>query len=239
MDQYSKPEIIPEISSLISSKNIEVLNKTDVLDIINYFLEKHHGDQPFFIVNLTEVINKINLWRTVLPNIQAYYAIKCNPDEVIIKLMNSMGMSYDCASKNEIAKVISAGVPPERIIYANPCKMLEQIKYARANDVDLMTFDSSHELYKIKLYHPSAKLIIRIQTDDSKSRCKFNCKFGASLDQVNDLLHQAKFMDLDIVGVSFHVGSGCEDENVFKTAISDCKKVYDMAKEKGFNFKRL
>ncbi len=236
MDQYSKPEIIPEISSLISSKNIEVLNKSDVLDIINYFLEKHQGDQPFFIVNLTEVINKINLWRNVLPNVQAYYAIKCNPDEVIIKLMNSMGMSYDCASKNEIAKVISAGVPPERIIYANPCKMLEQIKYARANDVDLMTFDSSHELYKIKLYHPSAKLIIRIQTDDSKSRCKFNCKFGVSLDQVNDLLHQAKFMDLDVVGVSFHVGSGCEDESVFKTAIGDCRKVYDMAKEKGFNF---
>jgi ornithine decarboxylase len=99
-----------------------------------------------------------------------------------------------------------------------------------------MTFDSSHELYKIKLYHPSAKLIIRIQTDDSKSRCKFNCKFGVSLDQVNDLLHQAKFMDLDIVGVSFHVGSGCEDESVFKTAIGDCRKVYDMAKEKGFNF---
>ena len=53
MEQYSKPEIIPEISSLISSKDIEVLNKTDVLDIINYFLEKHQGDQPFFIVNLT------------------------------------------------------------------------------------------------------------------------------------------------------------------------------------------
>lgn len=236
MDQYSKPEIIPEISSLISSKDVEVLDKTDILDIINYFLEKHQGDQPFFIVNLAEVIKKINLWRNSLPNVQAFYAIKCNPDDVIIKLMNSMGMCYDCASKNEIAKVISAGVPPEKIIYANPCKMLEQIKYARANDVDLMTFDSSHELYKIKLYHPSAKLIIRIQTDDSKSRCKFNCKFGVSLDQVNDLLHQAKFMELDIVGVSFHVGSGCEDENVYRTALEDCKKVYDMAKEKGFNF---
>jgi ornithine decarboxylase len=114
--------------------------------------------------------------------------------------------------------------------------MVEQIKYARVNDVDLMTFDSDHELYKIKLYHPSAKLVIRIQTDDSKSRCKFNCKFGVGLNQVDELLQIAKYMDLDIVGVSFHVGSGCEDENVFRTAIGDCKKVYDMAKEKGFNF---
>jgi len=235
-NQYSTPELIPEISSLISSKKIEVLNKEDMYAIINYFLEKHQSDQPFFIVNLAEVIKKINLWREQLPTVQAYYAIKCNPDDVIIKLMSSMGMCYDCASKNEISKVISADVSPDKIIYANPCKMVEQIKYARANDVDLMTFDSSHELYKIKLYHPNAKLIIRIQTDDSKSRCKFNCKFGATLEQVDELLQIAKFMELDVIGISFHVGSGCEDENVYRTAIGDCRKVYELSKQKGFNF---
>lgn len=236
MDKYTTSEIIPELSSLISSKKIEILNKEDTLDIINYFLEKHQSDQPFFIVNLTEIIKKINLWREKLSNIEPFYAIKCNPDDVIIKLMSSMNMNFDCASKNEISKVISNGISPNKIIYANPCKMVEQIKYARANDVDLMTFDSPHELYKIKLYHPSAKLIIRIQTDDSKSRCKFNCKFGVSLEQVEDLLQMCKYMELDIVGVSFHVGSGCEDENVFRTAIHDCRKVYDLAETKGFNF---
>jgi ornithine decarboxylase len=239
MEKYTTPELIPELSSLISSKKIDILNKDDLLDIINYFLERHQSDQPFFIVNLAEVIKKINQWREKLPKVQAYYAIKCNPDDIIIKLMSSMDMCFDCASKNEISKVISAGVSPNNIIYANPCKMVEQIKYARANDVDLMTFDSAHELYKIKLYHPSAKLVIRIQTDDSKSRCKFNCKFGVGLDQVDELLQIAKYMDLDIVGISFHVGSGCEDENVFRTAIGDCKKVYDMAKEKGFNFELI
>lgn len=235
MEQYTTSEIIPEISSLITSKKIQVIDKTDTLDIINYFLETHQSDQPFFIVNLKEVIKQINLWRENLPTIEPFYAVKCNPDEIILRLMTSMGISFDCASKNEISKVISAGVSPDKIIFANPCKMTEQIRYARSNDVDLMTFDSSHELYKIKLYHPSAKLVIRIQTDDSKSRCQFNCKFGVSLDQVKDLLQQAKFMDLDIIGVSFHVGSGCEDENVYHTALQDCKKVYDIAKELDFD----
>jgi ornithine decarboxylase len=234
MEQYFTSEIIPEISSLITSKKIKVLDKEDILEIINYFLEMHQSDQPFYIVNLKEVIQKINLWRDNLPNVEPFYAIKCNPDEIIIKLMASMGLSFDCASKNEIAKVISADVKPDKIIFANPCKLLQDIKYARANDVDLMTFDSSHELYKIKLYHPSAKLIIRIQVDDSKSRCKFNCKFGVRLDEVKDLLQQAKFMELDIVGVSFHVGSGCEDPNVFRTALQDCRTVYDIGKEMGF-----
>ena len=237
MEQYTISEIIPEISSLITSKKIQVIDKTDTLDIINYFLETHQSDQPFFIVNLKEVIKKINLWREHLPHIEPFYAVKCNPDDVILKLMATLGLSFDCASKNEIAKVIAAGVSPDKIIFANPCKMTEQIKYARSNDIDLMTFDSSHELYKIKLYHPNAKLIIRIQTDDSKSRCKFNCKFGVAVDQVKELLQQAKFMELDICGVSFHVGSGCEDENVYHTALNDCKKIYDMANEMGFQIK--
>ena len=63
MEKYTTPEIIPELSSLISSKKIEILNKDDLLDTINYFLERHQSDQPFFIVNLAEVIKKINQWR--------------------------------------------------------------------------------------------------------------------------------------------------------------------------------
>ena len=234
MEQYFTSEIIPEISSLITSKKIQVLDKTDILDIINHFMESQQSDQPFYVVNLKDVIHKINLWRDNLPLVEPFYAIKSNPDEIIIKLMASMGLNFDCASKNEIAKVIAADVKPEKIIFANPCKMVQDIKYSRANDVDLMTFDSSHELYKIKLYHPSAKLVIRIQVDDSKSRCKFNCKFGVKVEEVKDLLQQAKFMDLDIMGISFHVGSGCEDPTVFKSALENCRQVYDIGNELGF-----
>jgi diaminopimelate decarboxylase len=32
-------------------------------------------------------------------------------------------------------------------------------------------------------------------------------------------------------GVSFHVGSGCEDSQVYHTALSDCSKVFEIAKK--------
>ena len=236
MDHVTISEIIPEISNLISTRKIEVLDKTDIYDVINHFLEHHQSDQPFFIVNLSEIVKKINLWREHLPNVDAFYAIKCNPDDVVNKLMASLALGFDCASKNEITRVISAEVDPSRIIYANPCKMPEQIKYARANDIDLLTFDSPYELHKLKLFHPNAKLIIRIQVDDSYSRCRFNCKFGVAQNDILNLLQQAKFMELNVMGVSFHVGSGCEDSQVFKTALQECRKVYDMARELGFTF---
>lgn len=218
------------------NKQTQVLELTDIYDIINHFLEERHSDEPFFIVNLREIIKKIDLWRAELPMIEPFYAVKCNPDDIVLTLMASMGLSFDCASKNEIAKIIKLGVEPTRIVYANPCKMVDQIKYARANDVDLMTFDSVYELYKITIYHPSAKLLIRIQTDDSQSRCQFNSKFGVTLEEVPEMLKQAKLAHLEVVGVSFHVGSGCDDPQAYRTALQSCHQVTKMAEEAGFHF---
>jgi ornithine decarboxylase len=67
--------------------------------------------------------------------------------------------------------------------------MSSQIKYARANDVDMMTFDCEEELYKIRLYHPYAKLILRLAVDDSQSLCKFNSKFGCKIENIEKLIN--------------------------------------------------
>jgi ornithine decarboxylase len=107
--------------------------------------------------------------------------------------------------------------------------MSSQIRYARANDVDLMTFDCEEELYKIKLYHPYAKLILRIAVDDSKSLCKFNSKFGCKLNQVEELLNITKTLKLNVCGFSFHVGSGCSSADSFYNALKDCKDARDIA----------
>jgi diaminopimelate decarboxylase len=117
--------------------------------------------------------------------------------------------------------------------------MSNQIKYARANDVDLMTFDSDHELYKIKLYHPYSELILRIKVDDSESMCKFGSKFGSEIDDVKRLLEIANTLSLNVVGISFHVGSGCKNNKQFENAIRDARTCFDIAKDVGFDFKIL
>ena len=230
MYQYPTLETTQDILSLISSRQIEILTESQTPDTINHFVKKNRNSDPFFIVNIAQIINKINLWRELLPKVRAHYAVKCNPDDTVIDVMNIMNMSFDCASKMELQKVLGSGTKPSNIIYANPCKSAEHIKYSATNNVSVMTFDSFHELYKIKNYHPGAKLVIRIKVDDSKSRCKFNCKFGVDVDEVGVLLKYAKFLNLNVIGVSFHVGSGCDDENVYDSSLLKCKKVYDIAK---------
>lgn len=167
-------------------------------------------------------------------------AVKCNPDPYVIRLLAALGAGFDCASNNEISQVLAIeGVESSNIIYANPCKATSFIRHAAKVGVDLMTFDNSDELHKISRVHPNAKCVVRILTDDSKSLCAFGIKFGAPLATVPALLKTAKELNLDIVGVSFHVGSGCYDPSTYMDAISCARSVFDMGKEEGYTFSLL
>ncbi len=223
---------ITDIYSYLTDKNVKIYDSTiDIYDIVNQFLEKKQGDESFIIIDLGDIMRQYNKWKRLLPRVTPFYAVKCNPDPIIIGLLNKLGCSFDTASKNEILKVIELGVQSSNVVFANPCKPVDFIKFARSNDVDLLVVDSIYELHKIKLYHPDAQILIRIQTDDSKSRCRFNSKFGVSLEEVEGIILIAKQFGIIIKGVSFHVGSGCEDPTVFRTALTDCKSVVDIAKK--------
>jgi ornithine decarboxylase len=152
----------------------------------------------------------------------------------------ALGTGFDCASNGEISQILNiGGIDPSRIIFANPCKASSFVRSAAKVGVNMMTFDNTDELYKIARANPRAKLIVRILTDDSKSLCAFGVKFGASLATVPGLLTKARELHLDVIGVSFHVGSGCYDPSVYTDAIRRARAVFDMGRDAGFTFSLL
>lgn len=150
-------------------------------------------------------------------------------------MLAALGTGFDCASKAEIQQVLDIGVDPTRIIYAQPCKTNSYVTYAATNNVKQMTFDNADELRKIKKFFPNAELFIRIVTDDTSSLCRFSMKFGASLEATDELLRVAKDLDLNVVGVSFHVGSGAGDPLAFLKAVRDAREVMDKAAKFGYD----
>ncbi|XP_039511506.1 ornithine decarboxylase-like [Pimephales promelas] len=189
----------------------------------------------FYVADLGDVLKKHLRWFRVLPRITPFYAVKCNDSGAVVSTLAYLGAGFDCASKTEIQLVQSVGVDSSRIIYANPCKQVSQIKYASDHGVQMMTFDSDVELMKVSRYHDSAKLVLRIATDDSKAVCRLSVKFGATLKSSRLLLERAKELGLDVIGVSFHVGSGCTDPESYRQALSDARCVFDMGVELGYN----
>ncbi|KAI8900083.1 pyridoxal-dependent decarboxylase [Globomyces pollinis-pini] len=158
---------------------------------------------------------------------------------MVLKVLAKCGTGFDCASKGEVQLVLDQGVDPSRIIYANPCKQASHIKFATSKQVNVMTFDNVDELYKIQSIAPKSDLVLRILTDDSKSVCRFGVKFGAKMTLVPILLQTAKKLNLNVIGISFHVGSGCFDASSFTDAVELARQAFDIGAALGFNFSLL
>jgi len=195
-------------------------------------------EYSFFIADLGEVYRQFIRWKKYLPRVEPFYAVKCNPDAYVLRLLASLGAGFDCASKDEIAQVLALtpSVLRRNIIFANPCKANPQIRYAQSVDVKMMTFDNADELHKCKKHYPNAQLLLRIWTDDSKSQCQLSRKFGASEESIRPLLKLAKILCLNVIGVSFHVGSGSHDPTAFISAIDMARRAFDIGYDVGFEF---
>jgi ornithine decarboxylase len=213
-------------------------------------------DDAFFVADMGEVYRQHLRWKLQLKRVKPHYgtsrsggmcgnsllirpAVKCNPDPEVLRLLAALDTGFDCASKTEIEQVLDMGVDPSRIIYAHPCKNKSYLRYAAQQGVKQMTFDNADELYKIKANFPEAELYLRILTDDSMSTCRLSLKFGASLDVTKELLELAKALGLNVVGVSFHIGSGSSDPQSFAKAVQDSRFVFDQALEVGYSLTTL
>jgi ornithine decarboxylase len=213
----------------------------DVCDTIKKHIKDRSDsditDEPFYIVDLDKVVEQYNRWTEHLPTITPYFAVKSNPDAKIMSLLATLGCNFDCASKNEMANVMEIVNNPERIIFANPCKVSSHLRYARENKIAMMTFDSIEELEKIYNLYPEAQIVLRICVDDTNSKCKFNSKFGCPQHNILKIFEKAKSLRMNLMGFSFHVGSGCSDATSYYNAIEDCSIVYTASRDFGFDIR--
>lgn len=197
-------------------------------------------EDAFFIGDLNDIIAKHALWKHMLPRVEPHYAVKCNNDSGVLATLAQLGTGFDCASKAEIQSVLALkSVAPSQIIYANPCKQTSHIKYAAKAGVRLMTFDNEHELHKTAAVAPNAKLVLRILPPDSKAQCQLGMKFGCHPDNTSSLLKIARELGLDVMGISFHVGSGCEEAGAFAAAVRAARCAWDEALRLGFSMTLL
>lgn len=211
--------------------------RAHVLDVVRTQVLGHRD--AFYVVDLAQVARKYAEWTAELPRVRPYYAVKCNDDPRIVETLASLGAGFDCASKGEMSMALGLGVAPRDIIFAHPAKQPSHLQYARKKGVTRMTFDNEDELRKIAREHPGAEAVLRILTDDSHSVCRLGLKFGCPPDKVAPVLRVAKELGVNVVGVSYHVGSGNGNAASFGDAVREARRAFDVAAEMGFVLKLL
>ncbi|MEI6146445.1 MAG: type III PLP-dependent enzyme [Methylococcales bacterium] len=202
-----------------------------------------HGT-PLFIIDHDELRNNYAIFKNNLPRVQAYYAVKANPDPVIVKTLFEAGASFDVSSIAEFNNVfenikdLSAEDQHqwvwENIIYANPIKAEETLteldKYQ-----PLMTFDNREEIFKIREHAPSSRVVLRLRVSNAGAMVELSSKFGASHDEALELIFEAVNAGLTVAGLSFHVGSQTTNFENYMQAINMAALIFKEVKERGYD----
>lgn len=210
--------------------------QTNVWSVIREIANSGVQEDAFYVCDIGDIVRKHKIWKATMPRVEPYYAVKCNDSVTVLEVLAALGTGFDCASKTEINKVLSLGVDSERIIFANPAKPMSHIRHAAQTGVSIMTFDSEVELHKVKMLYPEAKMVLRIRCDAIESQCPLGIKFGCDpVTEAPNLLALACELGIEVIGVSFHVGSGCREPSAFYRAIGTAKEIFDVAASLGFN----
>ena len=64
--------------------------------------ENEERNNPFYIMDISNVTERIKIWKQLLPRVEIFYACKTNPNEEIIKATMKENTCYDVASLGEI-----------------------------------------------------------------------------------------------------------------------------------------
>ncbi len=205
-------------------------------------LAREHGT-PLFVVDHDELRKNYATFRRHLPRVQAYYAVKANPDPAIVRTLFEAGASFDVASLPEFMTVYEniKDMPQkerqdwiwDKIIYANPIKANEALRQLDPYK-PLVTYDNLEEIGKIKTYAPQAGLALRLKVPNTGAMVELSSKFGAAPGEAVDLILAAEKEGLGVEGLSFHVGSQTTNFENYVQALSLAANVFREAKERGY-----
>ncbi|KFO76859.1 Ornithine decarboxylase 2 [Cuculus canorus] len=194
--------------------------------------------QALFMADLGDIVKKHLRFLKALPRVKPYFPVKCNGSEGVLRLLAELGAGFACANKAEITRVQSIGVPADKIFYSSPCKQVAHLKYAASHGVQLMAFDNEVELSKVARSHPRARMLLGVTADSSPSAHP-NMAFGATIKSCRHLLETAKEQAVEVVGISFHLGSPGLEPQAFEQAVAAAQLAFEMGTELGYRMHLL
>jgi len=208
-------------------------------------LAQEHGT-PLFIIDHEVIRENYRTFKQHLPRVQAYYAVKANSNQEIVKTLFEEGASFDVASYNEFMQVYEYIRHFEekhqdfyiwdRIIFSNTVKDCETLRKIRRYK-PLVTFDNEDELKKIKEHCDTAGVVLRLKVPDIGSQVEMSSKFGAEPGDARRLIQQAFDLGLVVEGLSFHVGSQCTTFDNYTAALDIAAQILLDARQKGYPVK--
>ncbi len=178
------------------------------------------------------------------------FAMKSNSNMAILRLFALEGAGVDIVSGGELFRALRGGIEPEKIVYSGVGKRAEDMTYALESGILLFNAESPQEILLLNdvagRLGKKARVSIRVNPDvDPRTHPYISTglkenKFGIDIRKsLEDYLMAAGLKNLEVSGVSCHIGSQLTEVGPFVDALGRLKDLIRKLRDAGIRIDYL
>lgn len=199
---------------------------------------RHHAT-PYLIVYPDQVAANAEQIRSAFPDVDIFYAMKCNPHPAILNQLLKIDVGFEIASTAELEQIVRLRAPASRMACFHTIKSSDFLTQLHLHGIRKIAVDSVEEVDRIAHCCPNGDIFVRLDTQTRNSRLLLNRKFGCSHDTCLAVMQHARNRGLAIAGITMHVGSQCEHLSDWQLAAKACRHLIEDSDRRGLHLHTL
>ena len=182
---------------------------------------------PLLVLDCNVLRHQYRTLQDALPGVSLFYAIKSLPERAALAALAAEGANFDIATTGEIDLLRSIGADPAATIHTHPIKRDRDIRDALDFGCTTFVVDNIDELAKFEAHRSHARVLLRVSFRGKEVKSDLSRKFGCDPRDVPWMLTQAAALGIEVVGLSFHVGSQSANSEAHVAAVRTCRDYFD------------
>ncbi|HJW46324.1 MAG TPA: bifunctional aspartate kinase/diaminopimelate decarboxylase, partial [Lysobacter sp.] len=181
-------------------------------------LQRARSGTPRYVYDLATVRERARGLLSVSAIDRSFYAIKANPQPVILRALVTEGFGLECVSQAELDHVFAAlpELSPQRVLFTPSFAPRREYEAAFARGVTV-TLDNVEALQRWPETFRGRTLWLRLDLGHGEGHHEkvktggVAAKFGLPITRFDAFLAEARKLDIRISGLHAHLGSGIDD----------------------------
>ena len=217
-------------------------------------VEKVAGDlgTPLYLYSYATVIRHFEAFDGSFGGVPhlTCFSVKSNSNLAVLKLFAAEGGGADIVSGGELHRCLAAGIGPEKIVYSGVGKSAGEMAYALESGILMFNVESVQEMRLLDRVAGEMGAVARIafrvnpdvdpQTHPYISTGLRENKFGVDIREAPEQYRAAAELDnLEVTGVSCHIGSQLTKISPFVDALKKLKELVSVLRSHGHSIRYL
>ncbi len=207
---------------------------------------------PFYLYSYSTIKRHFRVFDNAFNELDhlTCFSVKSNSNLAILRLFALEGGGADIVSGGELFRALRAGIPHDKIVFSGVGKTTRDMETALRSDIFMFNVESDQELQILdriaKDISRKAMIAIRINPDVEPETHPYvvtglsENKFGIQIkDSLNTYALAKDLKNIDIKGMSCHIGSQLTEIDPFVKTLIKLKELLNKLKKMGIDIKFL